>query len=162
MSETNGVVKPNLALAWKLDTQMVQFPSGAEAEMTQPDALSILTQSDEIPDSFFALIMEGQKTGESPTKDMSPAEMREFFRLMMFVSEQIAIRHFANPRIVSNPDHANGQISIDDWRGKMSMDDKMFLWNWAQSGGSPVDALSRFREEQAQRLLALQNGGSLS
>lgn len=158
MSEQIGVAKTNLAQLWKRETELVEFPSGLKAEMTRPDAMSMLTQSNDVPDTFFALIMEAQSTGEIDMASMSPAEMREFFRMMMFLAEQLAVEHFTSPSIVPNPDYALDQISLKDLRGRMSMDDKMFLTNWAMGGGSPVDALKRFRDEQAQRLVAASNG----
>lgn len=158
MSETNGVVKPNFAQAWKRKTETVEFPSGAKAVMTRPDALSLLAESNEIPDTFFKAIQESQATGKAPTENLSPAEMREFFRTMTFFAEQLAVKHFVSPRIVSEgqPDYEADEIGLDDVRS-MDMLDKQFLMGWSMFGGSAVDALSRFRQQQATVVVAASN-----
>jgi histidinol phosphatase-like PHP family hydrolase len=164
MSTPNGVVtKPNFAQAWKRKTSDVKFPSGLEAEMTKPDAISFLTQSDEIPDQFFSVMMSGnQQDAQDMMKQMSPAEMRDYARLLSHFGEQLMVRHSINPRVVLDhePDYEAGEISLDDVKA-MDMNDKQFLINWGMMGGEATDALTRFLEEQNKRLVAAQNGGNL-
>jgi hypothetical protein len=160
MATENGVVKQpiNLAQAWKRKTETVEFPSGASAVMTRPDALSLLAESNDIPDTFFKAIQESQSTGKAPTENLSPAEMREFFKTMTFFAEQLAVKHFVSPVIVFDhePDYEANEISIEDVKA-MDMLDKQFLMGWSMFGGSAVDALSRFRQQQATVVASTSN-----
>lgn len=159
MSQTNGAVKTNFAQTWKRQTMVVDFPSGAQAEMTRPDALSLMSEDGAIPDMFFAAMNDAQ-SGKNPMEGLDASETRAFLKTIMYLAEQLALRHFVNPRIVENPDYENGEISIDDVKA-MSMEDKQFLTNWAMNSEDPVDLLARFRQEKARRLAAASNGGEL-
>ena len=160
MSDTNGALKQNLAQAWKRKTETVTFPSGGQVEMTRPDALSLMAESDEIPDSFFNLMIEAQQGGKNPTEDMDAKQLREFFKTIGFLAKQLAVRHFVNPQVVVGREADEDELSLEDIEA-MDMQDKQFLLNWGMYGGSPVELLTRFRAEQAKLMAAAQNGKSL-
>ena len=165
MSETNGVVKPNLASAWKKNSEavLVEFPSGLQAQMTRPSVMSLMTSDkNEIPDTFFNLLIEAQQGGKNPTEGMGGSEFREFMQTLDMLAVQLAKIHFVNPRVVeSNPDYENGEISVADVKA-MDPFDKQYLTNWGMNGGDHVVLLQRFRQQQAKLMAAAQNGEGVS
>jgi hypothetical protein len=160
MSETNGVVtKPNFAQAWKKNAEamLVEFPSGLKAEMTRPNAMSLMTsENNEIPDTFFNLLIEAQQTGKNPTEGMSAEQMKGFMRFMDMLAAQLAVEHFTNPRVVPG-EASEDEINLVHVKA-MDMMDKQFIVNWGMNGGNHVDLLKRFRQQQNQLVVAAQNG----
>jgi hypothetical protein len=161
MSETIGAAKPNYAETWKRKTYQVEFPSGLKAEMTTPNALSLMAESDQIPDTFFTLMTEAQATGTNPTESMTGAQLREFFKTISFLSLQIAKEHFVNPKVTDNPDYDNFEVSPNDVKGMLTMADQQFLMALGMDGRDPVGLLARFRQEQERVLALVQNGGGV-
>jgi hypothetical protein len=154
MATDNGVVKTsNLASAWRIVTETVEFPSGRQVEMSRPEAISLMAESDEIPDSFFNLMVASMETGKNPTEGMTGPEMRDFLKTMTILATQIAVQHFVNPRVVTEGEAGENEITLAEVKA-MSMNDKQFLMNFGMYGGEPVELLSRFREAERKRLAA--------
>lgn len=164
MSNTNGAVKQNFAQAWKKQTMVVEFPSGLMAEMTRPNALAFLTERDDVPDFFFAIMTSSTpQEAQEKISALSPEQQRDYTRMLSHFGEQLMVEHSVNPLVVTNkePNYEEGECSLDDVKA-IDFNDKQWLINWGMFGGTHVEALKRFRDEQAKRLHALQNGGDLS
>jgi hypothetical protein len=163
MSETTGAVKPNFASAWKKQTMVVEFPSGNRAEVARPDAMSFLAESGDIPDDFLTILMaSSREESDAATSALTPNRKLEYAKFMVAASERLISTYFVNPVVVSGnaPNYENGEISHEDVKA-MDSQDKQFFLNFGMYGGEPVEALKRFRQQQAQLLAAPQNSKSI-
>lgn len=161
MDETNGVVKQtNLASAWRIQAELVELPSKRKVKMTRPEAITLMAESDEIPDTFFNLMVEAMETGKNPTEGMSGVEMRSFLKTVTVLVTQIAIHHFVNPRVVTEGEAGEDEITLAEVKA-MSQSDKQFIMNFGMYGGEPTELLSRFRNAEAKQLVASSDGKSI-
>jgi len=147
MTEHNGH-NGNKALRWKQNRQIfkdVEFPSGAIADLQRVDTQDMIAEDGSIPDTFYAMVMEqeqAQSRGEA--FNVSGAEAKEFLKTQTYLTVQAARKAFVSPRIADEADYENDVIAIAD----LTSADKQFLWGWLTSGGTPAEALRRFRQAQ--------------
>lgn len=125
---------------------IVQLPSGNVARLC-PVALDVLVGNGTIPDLLSPL---AAKTLWTETEQAAIAADPQLALDYMSLINCIVPAAMLDPLVVDNPT-ADNEIALAD----LDFSDKIFVFNLAIG---PVEALRRFRQQQAQRLYAVQNG----
>lgn len=141
----------NRALQWQRQTEVIQLPSGLEAEVQRPNATSMILESGDVPEFLAQRVLtqmfSPDQNGAAPgivrvgTKDLASIGK---------LINQVVIASLVSPRIVDgDPDYAKDEISLADVRDT----DKSFIFQWAMNGhgeGTEVRNLQSFPGRPAE------------
>jgi hypothetical protein len=112
---------------------VLTLPSKLKVRAKKPD-IQTLVKSEVFPADLVNLLMRFQNLGAVNIRNLDEAKK------MIELQETIVKESVMEPKIVDEPNDENKGIAITD----LSMDDKVFIFNWATGGAQEVQS---FRNE---------------
>lgn len=128
------------ASAWRKDVETVQLPSGNVARLRRSNMLSVIRNSENVPNFLAAKVIENL-SGKRKAKNIPDAPMsaKDAIDAVFF----LAMAAFDYPKVVDHKPQSEDEVCIDD----LSEDDIAFAAGYATGDATALEAVATFRHQ---------------
>ena len=141
------------AKEWRQNIELQELPSGNVAELKRLNLVAMIAKHDDVPNFLLRFVNEklNGKPRAKVLKQVDPEiSAKDGIGALLWMAKQC----FVYPKLVDGEPQDDDEVCIDD----ISMEDLMFVMDYAIGDASLVKTVERFRDTQNSNVESLPAG----